>query len=81
MRRILAALVGFGIIGAAAATPASADVYVQTPGVTVAPAEPYWRQHENWRAQREFREEQYRRQAWIQNHCVRDWNGQAYCRQ
>jgi hypothetical protein len=83
MRKILVGLVALGSIGFAAAMPASADVYVQTPGVTGAPAAPevpYWRQHEEWRAQREFRDEQYRHQAWMANHCVRDWNGQAYCR-
>ena len=83
MRSTLAALVAFGAIAIGAALPASAAVYVQTPGVTVqaAPAVPYWREHEDWRARREFRDEQYRHQEWVQNHCVRDWSGAAYCRQ
>ncbi len=82
MRPILAGLVALGAIGFAAAMPASAAVYVQTPGVTVQsePPVPYWRQHEEWRRRQEFREQQYQHQAWVQSHCVRDWNGQAYCR-
>ena len=84
MRRILAALAVAGAIGFAASAPASADVVIQTPGFTVEqhPPVPYWRQRqeERWAERQEFRDEQYRHQEWVQNHCVRDWSGREYCR-
>jgi hypothetical protein len=64
--------------------PAAADVVIQTPGFSVEQGRdvPYWRQRQedNWRARRDFREEQYQRQAWQRDHCVRDWGGQEFCR-
>ena len=83
MRKILAALVAAGAMGLVGAMPASADVVIQTPGFTVEQQSvPYWRQRQEdqWRARQEFREDQYRREAWVQNHCVRDWQGAEFCR-
>jgi hypothetical protein len=82
MRTILAACVALSAIGFAVATPASADVTVRTPGVVVENGGPYWRGHHEgeWRERREFREHEYQRDAWLRDHCVRDWNGGEYCR-
>jgi hypothetical protein len=80
MRTILAACVALSAVGFAVASPAQADVAVQTPGVTVQSA-PFWRGHDNdWRDRREFRESEYQREPWLRDHCVRDWAGKEFCR-
>jgi hypothetical protein len=81
MRTILAACVALGTAGAVLAPSTHAQVVVQTPGVAVEQG-PYWRYHHpegEWRDRHEFREEA-RREDWLRDHCVRDWNGGEYCR-
>ena len=83
MRKIIAGLVAAAAIGLAGSMPASADVVIQTPGFTVEQQNvPYWRQRQEdqWRSRQEFREDQYRHEAWVHNHCVRDWQGAEFCR-
>jgi hypothetical protein len=80
MRTILAGCVALSAIGFAVATPARADITVTTPGVVVQNG-PYWRSHEGeWRDRRELRGNEYQHDAWLRDHCVRDWNGGEYCR-
>lgn len=76
MRTILAALVALTALGSG--VPTKADVVVRTDNVPM----PYWRgQHEgDWQSRREFREQQFQRDAWLRDHCVRDWTGVEYCR-
>ena len=80
MRTLLALCVAVGAAGLSVATPARADVTVAVPGVNI--ETPYWRGHhsDEWREQREFKESQYNRPDWQRGHCVRDWDGHAYCR-
>jgi hypothetical protein len=60
----------------------------QIPGVTVEREEPedYWRRQREgereaeWRRREEYREEHHRREEWVARHCVRDWQGQEFCR-
>ncbi len=75
MRTILAACVALSALGAAVSS-AKADVVVRTDDM------PYWRGHHEgeWRARREFREHEYQRDAWLRDHCIRDWSGAEYCR-
>lgn len=81
MRTILAGCVALSALGFIAATPAKADVTVRTPGIAVEHDSPYWRHgYNDWRARHEFREHQYEREAWLRDHCVRDWSGSEYCR-
>lgn len=77
MRTILAACVALGAMGFALTPSAQADVTIRTDNG------PYWRYHHgdsDWQARREFREREYRREAWVRDHCVRDWTGAEYCR-
>jgi hypothetical protein len=67
MRTILAACIALSAIGAIAASPARAD-------------DPYWRQHSDWQARATFHGDQYQKDAWAHEHCVRDWQGQEFCR-
>jgi hypothetical protein len=79
MRIALAACVVLGLSGLIGVVPAHAQVVIQTPRVET----PYWRQHhpdEEWQARREFRDQQYAREEWQRDHCVRDWSGAEYCR-
>jgi len=80
MRKFLIAAVGLGALGLCGSfAPASAQSVV----IQAQPAVPYWQQrHEdsNWRARREFREREYQHEAWLRDHCVRDWSGGEYCR-
>ena len=80
MRTLLALCVAVGAASLSVATPARADVTVAVPGVNI--ETPYWRGHhsDEWREQREFKESQYNRPDWQRGHCVRDWDGHAYCR-
>lgn len=71
---------------------AHAQVVIQTPSVPGArlsgpPAsypDDYWRRGpeggEEWRRRAEFREEEHRREEWQRAHCVRDYQGQEFCR-
>ena len=81
MRTILAAAIALSAVGFSCAAPAHADSVLRTPGVAVE-SEPYWRSHHDseWRARREFHEHEYQREAWLRDHCVRDWSGAEYCR-
>ena len=82
MRTVLAACVALSALGCAVAAPAQADIVVRTPGVVVDEGS-YWRHHHpnsEWQARREFRDREYRREAWLRDHCVRDWTGHEYCR-
>lgn len=79
-----------------AAPLAHAQIVIQTPGLRVEPErrdqrvaeqrEEYWRQRrENereseWRRREEFREQEHRKVEWQREHCVRNWQGQEYCR-
>ena len=78
MRTLLALCVAVGVASLSVAT--RADVTVAVPGVNI--ETPYWRGHHNdeWREQRDFKESQYNRPDWQRGHCVRDWDGHAYCR-
>ena len=76
MRTILAACVALSVLGVITTPAATAQVVVQTPSVAV----PYWREHSDWQARKEFREQQFERQSWLEEHCVRDWKGNEYCR-
>ncbi len=71
---------------------ANAQIVIQTPnipGITTR-AEPdredYWRyRRENereaeWQRRSEYRHEEARRETWQRAHCVRDWQGQEFCR-
>ena len=79
MRTILAACVALSAFGFSVATPAKADITIRTPGVEQ--ESPYWRHgYKDWQARRAYREREYQREAWVRDHCVRDWNGEAYCR-
>jgi len=69
MRTILAACVALSAL----AMPAMAQVTI-----TTGPA--YWRGHDDWRAREAFKEDQYQKQAWVEDHCVRDWSGHPFCR-
>jgi hypothetical protein len=88
MRTALAACVALEISSLTGVVPVHAQVMVQTPRVAPPPPgvtveTPYWRNHHpesEWQAQREFRDQQYARDEWRRDHCVRDWNGEAYCR-
>jgi hypothetical protein len=81
MKTLLAACVAVGALGFAAGTPAKADVVIGTPGVTVEQGSPYWRHdYHDWQARRAFHEREFQRDAWLRDHCVRDWSGAAYCR-
>jgi hypothetical protein len=49
--------------------------------------EEYWRRQHNqrerdseWRRREDFRSEEHRREEWQRDHCVRNWQGQEYCR-
>ena len=70
-----------------------AQIVIQTPnipGITTPRREPerddYWRhQRENereaeWRRRDEYQHEDARREDWQRAHCVRDWQGQEFCR-
>ncbi len=70
MRTILAACVALSAV----ALPAMAQVTITT-GPT-----PYWREHSDWQGRELFREQQYQKQAWVEDHCVRDWSGHVFCR-
>ncbi len=73
---------------------AQAQIVIQTPpipGVTRPlgpPGDPddHWRRrHEGdredeWRRRAEFRHEEHRREQWHRPHCVRNWQGEEYCR-
>lgn len=72
---------------AAAVAPGAghAQVVIQAPPI-VGPGPgayggPYWRGpgEGDWRHRREIREE-YRREDWRRDHCVRDFRGEVYCR-
>jgi hypothetical protein len=81
MRTILAGCVALSALAFSAAPPAKADIVVRTPGGAVERESPYWRHdYRDWQARREFRDREYRREAWVRDHCVRDWNGGEYCR-
>ena len=83
MRTMLTAVIALGAATIAMAAPVQAQVSIRTPGVTIdAGPQPYWRQQraDEWRRHEEFREAQYRRRDWQREHCVRDWDGRAYCR-
>jgi hypothetical protein len=67
MRTILAACLVISATSAILASPARAD-------------DPYWRQHSDWQARGEFHGDQYQKEAWAHEHCVRDWQGHEYCR-
>jgi hypothetical protein len=67
MRKMLSALVALSALGTFLAGPAMAD-------------DPYWRSHADWRARAEFHGDQYQKEAWAHDHCVRDWQGQEFCR-
>ena len=84
-----AIILGLGLVSLAPL--AQAQIVIQTPripGVT-APVQDrgdYWR-HERegeregeWRRREEYREEEHRREDWQRAHCVRDWQGQEFCR-
>ena len=62
---------------------AHAQVVIQAPPIAGPGAYggPYWRGpgEGEWRHRREIREE-YRRQDWRRDHCVRDFRGEVYCR-
>jgi hypothetical protein len=70
VRTILAACIALSAV----ALPAVAQVTVTT-GPT-----PYWREHSDWQSRGEFRGDQYQKEAWSHDHCVRDWQGHEYCR-
>ncbi len=67
MRNILAACIALSALGAIAASPARAD-------------DPYWRQHSDWQTHNAFHGDQYQKETWEHDHCVRDWQNQEYCR-
>ena len=80
MRRILGACFAVGM-AALPITASHAEVTITAPGVSVQTGpSPYWRHDGSWRAQREWAGNEYRHPEWQHDHCVRDWQGNTFCR-
>ena len=81
-----AALLTLALITAAPLANAQIVIQPAVPGVERRDPDDYWRRRrdndreDEWRRREEYREEAHRREDWARSHCVRDWQGQEYCR-